>query len=120
MNEHEKAAKAAQQVEAITGFYIHLIVFVLIMTLLFVINWVTFTDGDGGSSLRGWGVLKALVLGAAAALASSMTSWWIGVLAHLGLPPVVLAIDAGDERLHESSCRGHQVLGWDNPMACEN
>lgn len=39
MNEHEKAVKAAQQVEAITGFYIHLVVFILVLALLFVINW---------------------------------------------------------------------------------
>ena len=58
MNEHEKAAKAAQQVEAITGFYIHLIVFVLVMALLFVINWVTFTDGIWWVQwpLLGWGL----------------------------------------------------------------
>ena len=36
MNEHEKTAKAAQQVEAITGFYIHVAVFVLVMALLLV------------------------------------------------------------------------------------
>lgn len=40
MNEHEKTVKAAQQVEAITGFYIHLAVFVLVMVLLLVGNWV--------------------------------------------------------------------------------
>ena len=40
MNEHEKVAKAAQQVEAIAGFYIHLVVFVLVLALLFIINWL--------------------------------------------------------------------------------
>ncbi len=40
MNEHEKTAKAARQVEAITGFYIHFAVFVLVIALLFVVNWV--------------------------------------------------------------------------------
>ena len=34
MNEHEKTVKAAQQVAAITGFYIHLAVFVLVMVLV--------------------------------------------------------------------------------------
>ena len=52
MNEHEKAAKAAQQVEAITGFYIHLIVFVLVMALLFVVNWMTVADKVGGCNGR--------------------------------------------------------------------
>ena len=40
MNEHEKTVKAAQQVAAITGFYIHLAVFVLVMVLLLVGNRV--------------------------------------------------------------------------------
>lgn len=38
MNEHEKTAKAAKQVEALTGFYIHLVVFVLVMVVLLVAN----------------------------------------------------------------------------------
>ena len=40
MNEHEKATKAAQQVEAMTGFYIHFVVYVLVIALLLVVNWV--------------------------------------------------------------------------------
>ena len=44
MNEHEKAAKAAQRVEAITGFYIHLVVFVLVMALLLAVNWLGTPD----------------------------------------------------------------------------
>jgi 2TM domain len=44
VNEHEKAAKAAQQVEAITGFYIHLVVFILVLALLFVINWLATSE----------------------------------------------------------------------------
>jgi TRAP-type C4-dicarboxylate transport system permease small subunit len=39
MDEHEKTAKAAQQVDAIIGFYIHLVIFVLVIALLFVVNW---------------------------------------------------------------------------------
>jgi hypothetical protein len=38
MNEHEKLVRAQRQVEAITGFYIHLLVFVLVMALLLAIN----------------------------------------------------------------------------------
>lgn len=55
MNEHEKLTRAKQRVEAITGFYIHLAVFVLVMTILFVVNltvgefwWVQWP-------LLGWG-----------------------------------------------------------------
>lgn len=61
MDEHAKAAKAMQQVEAMTGFYIHLVVFVLVMILLLVINllatpevwWVQWP-------LLGWGLGVAL------------------------------------------------------------
>jgi hypothetical protein len=62
VNEHEKAAKAAQQVEAITGFYIHLLVFVLVMALLFVINWATLEDNVWWVQwpLLGWGLGVAL------------------------------------------------------------
>jgi hypothetical protein len=62
VNEHEKAAKAAQQVEAITGLYIHLIVFVLVMALLFVINWATLEDNVWWVQwpLLGWGLGVAL------------------------------------------------------------
>ena len=38
MNEHEKVAKAAQKVEAMAGFYIHLVVFILVIALLFFVN----------------------------------------------------------------------------------
>ena len=44
VNEHEKAAKAARQVEAITGFYIHFVVFMLVIASLFVVNWVATPD----------------------------------------------------------------------------
>lgn len=62
MNEHEKAAKAARQVEAMTGFYIHFIVFVLVMVLLLVVNWLATPDV--------WWVQWAFL------------GWGIGVLAH--------------------------------------
>jgi hypothetical protein len=44
MDEHEKAARAAKQVEALTGFYIHLIVFVLVIAVLLVVNWLATPD----------------------------------------------------------------------------
>jgi hypothetical protein len=39
VNEHEKAAKAAQMVEAMTGFYIHFIVYALVIALLLAVNY---------------------------------------------------------------------------------
>ena len=44
MDEHEKLALARQQVEAITGFYIHLVVFVLVMAMLLVLNLTTLNE----------------------------------------------------------------------------
>jgi hypothetical protein len=57
MDEHEKAAKAAKQVEALTGFYIHLVVFVLVNVALFVVNRLT-TPAVWWAvwPLLGWGV----------------------------------------------------------------
>jgi two-component system LytT family sensor kinase len=62
VNEHEKTAKAAQQVEAITGLYIHLVVFALVMVLLLVVNWVTLEDGIWWVQwpFLGWGLGVAL------------------------------------------------------------
>ncbi len=71
MDEHEKFARAQQQVEAMTGFYIHLVVFVLVMALLLVINWTVLDEF--------WWVQWPLL------------GWGIGILAHgfavLGQPP---------------------------------
>lgn len=39
MDDQEKAARATRHVEALLGLYIHLIVFVLVLVLLFCINW---------------------------------------------------------------------------------
>ena len=64
MNEHEKLNRAKQRVEAITGFYIHLAVFVLVMTILFVVNltvseiwWVQWPLLGWGSGLLAHAVL---------------------------------------------------------------
>jgi hypothetical protein len=62
VNEHEKTAKAAQQVEAIMGFYIHLFVFVLVIVALVIVNLL--------ASPEVWWV-QWVFLG-----------WGIGVLAH--------------------------------------
>jgi hypothetical protein len=44
MDEHEKLVRARQQVEALTGFYIHLVVFVLVMLVLLAVNWLATPD----------------------------------------------------------------------------
>ena len=62
VDEHEKTMKAAKQVEAITGFYIHLVVFVLVMAVLLAGNWLATPDV--------WWVQWPFL------------GWGIGVLAH--------------------------------------
>ena len=57
----EKLARARRRVAALKGFYIHLLVFVLVMGGLTIVNWATG---------RPWWVLWALF------------GWGIGVLAH--------------------------------------
>ena len=64
MNEHEKLTWAKQRVEVITGFYIHLAVFVLVMIILFVVNltvseiwWVQWPLLGWGSGLLAHAVL---------------------------------------------------------------
>ena len=57
MDEHEKTAKAAKQVEAMTGFYIHLVIFVLVNAALLVVNWLTTPEVWWALwPLLGWGV----------------------------------------------------------------
>lgn len=40
MNEQEKVAKAAEQVDAIIGFYIHFTIFIFVIAGLVVVNWL--------------------------------------------------------------------------------
>lgn len=61
MDEHEKISLARQKVEAMTGFYIHLTVFVVVNALLFII------DAMSGA---GWWVQWPIL------------GWGIGVIAH--------------------------------------
>jgi len=39
VDEHEKTAKAAHQVDALLGLYIHLTIFALVIALLLAVNW---------------------------------------------------------------------------------
>ena len=61
MDEHEKLSRAKQQVEAITGFYVHVTIFILVLTLLVAINVAT-----GGSWWVQW----------------PLFGWGLGILAH--------------------------------------
>lgn len=60
MDEREKLARATQQVEAITGFYIHLVVFVLVMVLLLIVNWATSPIWWVQWPFLGWGIAVLL------------------------------------------------------------
>ncbi|MGE0851413.1 MAG: 2TM domain-containing protein [Hyphomicrobiaceae bacterium] len=40
MNEHARTARAAQEVDVRIGFYVHFVVFVLVCTILAVVNWL--------------------------------------------------------------------------------
>jgi hypothetical protein len=55
-DEHDKLARAVRQVEAITGFYIHLVVFVLVMVLLLIINMVVSPIWWVQWPFLGWGL----------------------------------------------------------------
>jgi hypothetical protein len=44
VTEYEKTRKAAQLVEAMTGFYVHLFVFILVIALLLAVNWFATPD----------------------------------------------------------------------------
>lgn len=56
MDEHEKLERAKQRVGAITGFYIHLTVFVLTMLLLVAINVMVSPIWWVQWPLLGWGI----------------------------------------------------------------
>jgi fatty acid desaturase len=56
MDEQEKLALAKRQVAAIKGFYIHLIVFVLVIALLLAINIVTGSGWWVQWVFLGWGI----------------------------------------------------------------
>ena len=57
MDEHTKTVKAAKQVEAMTGFYIHLVVYVLVNAALVIVNWLA-TPGVWWAlwPILGWGI----------------------------------------------------------------
>ena len=56
MDEQEKLARARRQVAAIKGFYIHLLVFVLVNAFLVAINLTTGSEWWAQWPLLFWGV----------------------------------------------------------------
>lgn len=54
--DREKFARAMRQVEAIKGFYIHLVTFVLVMALLVAINWAVVGPWWVQWVFLGWGI----------------------------------------------------------------
>jgi hypothetical protein len=85
VNEHEKTVKAAQQVEAITGFYIHFAVFVVVMVLLLVGNliaspelwWVQWP-------FLGWGIgVGAHALVVFGSMPNAITNWQLRKIKQL-------------------------------------
>ena len=76
MNTQEmKYQKAKKRVEEIKGFYIHLIVYVLVNLLLFTINMVTSPRGLWFIwPLMGWGI--AIVLHAVSVFFGTLGTGW--------------------------------------------
>jgi hypothetical protein len=56
MDHHEKLVRAQRKVEEMTGFYIHLAVFGVVMALMLVINTMDSADGWWCSGLSWAGV----------------------------------------------------------------
>ena len=54
--DREKFARAKRHVEAIKGFYIHLVIFALVLTLLAVINYATGSPWWVQWAFFGWGI----------------------------------------------------------------
>jgi 2TM domain len=85
MNEHEKTAKAAQQVEAIMGFYIHLVIFILVMASLLVVNWLATPDVWWVQwPFLGWGIgVAAHALFVFSSMPSFITNWQLRKIKQL-------------------------------------
>jgi 2TM domain len=85
MNEHERTAKAAKKVEAITGFYIHLVVFVVVIVALFITNWLA-TPGLWWVQwpFLGWGIgIAAHALAVFGRLPNFVTRWQLRKIKEL-------------------------------------
>jgi hypothetical protein len=56
MTEHEKLMRAKRHVEAVTGFYIHLLIFTLVIASLFVVDVTTGPEWWVQWPFLGWGI----------------------------------------------------------------
>ena len=85
MNEHDKTSKAAKKVEALTGFYFHLFVFVLVIVFLLVVNWLTSPDVWWVQWVfLGWGIgVVAHGLAVFAKMPSFITNWQLRKIKEL-------------------------------------
>jgi 2TM domain len=85
MNEHEKTAKAARRVEVITGFYIHLLVFVIVIVALLLTNWLASPELWWVQwPLLGWGIgVAAHALAVFGRLPTFVTRWQLRKIKEL-------------------------------------
>jgi len=85
VNEHQKAAKAAQQVQKITGFYIHFGIFLFVIALLSVVNWLMTPDMWWAQwPFIGWGLaVLGHALCAFGAMPSHISKWQVRKIKEL-------------------------------------
>jgi uncharacterized membrane protein len=89
VNEHEKATKAAQEVQKITGFYIHLGVFVFVIASLSVVNWLTTPEMWWAQwPFVGWGIaVLGHALCAFGAMPRYISKWQVRKIKELSDQP---------------------------------
>lgn len=76
LNEHEKALRAQTKVEAITGFYIHFAIFVLVMVMLLAIDYANDPAWWVQWPFLGWGIGVAAHGGAVfGRMPAAITRW---------------------------------------------
>ena len=89
MNEHQTPAKAAQQVQKITGFYIHFGIFLFVVALLSVVNWLMTPDMWWTQwPFLGWGLaVLGHALCAFGAMPSYIRKWQVRIIKELSDQP---------------------------------
>jgi hypothetical protein len=76
MDDHEKLERARQQVEAMTGFYVHLAVYAVVMAGLLVVNLAASDVWWVQWPLLGWGIgIVAHAVAVFGQQAQLVTSW---------------------------------------------
>lgn len=76
MDEYQMARKARAQVEAATGFYVHLAAFAFVMAILFVLNAYSTSEWWAQWVLLGWGAGVALHWALVFGLRSNVVRNW--------------------------------------------